>query len=247
MVRFAHDHGYSDLTERTFTNWVEHGLIAQAARTGLGPGKGVARTWDGHQAQLLLQICRLRQQTDRLAVLANIPVGMWLLFGDEYVGTTQAMTAMCTWADATGSTSARRARPSAKALAEQIAGPKIDPRIRNRFVELITEFAPHPGNFDRAGFERMIMELVEASPTPLAVSARGLAALTEARVLAVQHMNRFTPDDFETARANYLTTRADYQQSLEYDPATSTLNEAMTTACLNTATWLGMTARGFDH
>lgn len=247
MVRFAHDHGYIDLTERTFTSWVEHGLIAQADLTGLGPGKGVARTWNDHQAQLLLQICRLRPQAKRLAVLANIPVGIWLHFGDKYVGTPQAMTAMRTWAGDAKSTSARRAGPSARALAEQIVGPEIDPRLRNRFVELVTEFAPHPHNYDQHTFEQAVRELLDASPTPPRLSAVGLAAVTEARVLAVQSMEEFTVADFETARANYLATRADYQDSPEFDPATSTLNEAMNSACLNTATWLGAIKRGFDH
>ena len=247
MVRFANGHGYTDLTERTFTSWVEHGLIARAKLTGLGPGKGVARTWDDHQAQLLLQICRLRPQAKRLAVLANIPVGIWLHFGDKYVGTPQAMTAMRTWAGDAKTTSARRARPAAKALAEQIAGPEIDPRLRNRFVELVAEFAPHPHTFDRDAFEQAVRELLDASPIPPRLSAAGLAAVTEARVLAVQSMKEFTAADFETARANYLMSRSDYQQSPVYDQTTSTLKEAMTKACLNTATWLGAIARGFDH
>ncbi len=246
MVRFAHKHGCVDLTARTFTTWVEHGLVAQADRTGRGHRKGVSRTWDESQAQLLLRICRLRQQTERLVVLANIPVGIWLHFGDD-VETPQAMTAMRTWANATGSASALRTRRAARTLAEQITGPEIDPPLRNRFVELAAEFAPHTDNFDREDLARQISEMLEASPTPLPVSARGLAALTEVRLLAVRHMNRFAPADFETARANYLTTRVGYQRSPEYDPATNTLNEAMNTACLSAATWLGMIARGFDQ
>lgn len=229
-----------DMKERRFNDWVQHGLIANAIRHGRGPGEGVASVWSDNQAKLLMKLLDLHQQTNRLADLARLPVGLWLYFGDEYVDTKQAMKAMRTWADGYGSVSSRRAEQPARDLAEQIGGPDLDPRLRNRLVRLIRELSPYPQSFNRTELAAHFEEVIAQAPHPPPMSAEGLAFMFEARVRATQRIGEFTRADFETARAALLTTFSEFQKT--YGPQTqdSNANERILQAPIDLVTYFGM-------
>lgn len=235
----ARQQGY-ELTDRTFTNWVQKGLLANATTRGRGPASGVARVWPESQRQLLLKLLEERTHTDRLALLAGIPIGIWLYFGDAYVDTRQVMKAMKTWARGFGKTSGPSAVGPARELAEQLAGPDLDPRLRDRFVELIRLFSPYPESFDRDVFKTSLQSLVDESTVDLEVNVEGLTMITEARLRATRHIGRYTRDDYITARAVVHATLAEYQSQVGEQAEDFDLSERFRRSPIDLATQLGV-------
>lgn len=239
LLDYARGHGF-ELKERTFNDWVQRGLIANATRQGRGPGQGVASVWSTNQAHLLLKLLDLHKETSRLADLARLPVGLWLYFGDDYVDTKQAMKAMKTWADGYGSVSSRRAGQPARDLAEQIGGSDIDPRVRNRLVREIQEISPYPEDFNRGELVSLLGDVIAQSPNPPPMSADGIAFLFEARLRAIQAISEFTRADFEAARAALLTTLAEFQEIHGVQLPDSGISERVLQGPIDIASYFGM-------
>jgi hypothetical protein len=165
---------------------------------------------------------------------------MWLYFGDSYVDTKQTMKAMRTWAKGFGKASARRAAAPARELAEQLAGPDLDPLIRNRFVRLVQEFSPYPNLFDREAFKTAVQALVDESTVDLKVNVEGLTMITEARLSAIRNIERFTRADYITARAVLLATLAEYQSQVGEQAPDFDLGERFRRSPIDLATQLGV-------
>lgn len=210
LLADARDHGF-DLTERSFTNWVQKGLLANATRQGRGPGSGVASFWPDTQQRLLLKLLDERSRSDRLAALAAVPIIIWVHSRDEIVDTTQVMKAMQTWVKGFGTISGRSAERPAREFVEQIAGPDVDPRLRNRFVKLIQEFSPYPESFDRDSFKSALEEVLKESTTDTQLNAEGATYMVEDRLRATQRIEDFTRTDFLAARTMVRATVADYR------------------------------------
>src|SRR5262245_40363698 len=96
MLQAARDAGFSP-TGRLMTDWVSLGLLDQAHRRGLGRGKGTAATWPEEQLRLFLVLLQQRETVKRMISLCNIPVGIWLWWGDRFVPLGQARRALRTW------------------------------------------------------------------------------------------------------------------------------------------------------
>ena len=239
LLDHARSHGF-DMTGRTFTNWVQRGLIANATRRGRGPGAGVASVWPESQAHLLLKLLEDREGTYRLASLAVIPISLWLYFGDDYVDTEQAMKAMKTWSKGYGTVSRRRAAGPARELAEQLGGPDVDPRLRNRLVELVQDLAPSPESFDRDALIARFEDLLAESPNKLPISAEGLVFLIEARFRAARHIDEYSRAEFVAARTAILTTLAGHQQMVGVDSPEFVISERLLRSALDLAAHLGM-------
>lgn len=239
LLTEAHDHGF-DLTKRTFTNWVQKGLLANATREGRGPGAGVGSVWPDSQRRLLLKLLDEHSPTNRLASLAAIPVGMWLYFGDSYVDTKQTMKAMRTWADGVGKVSRRKAAAPARELAEQLAGPDLDPRVRNNFVRLVQDFSPYPETFEHEAFKKALQALVNEATTDLELNVEGLTMMIEARLRATRHIDRFTRADYIAARAVIHATLAEYQTQVGEQAPDFDLGERFRRSPMDLATQLGV-------
>lgn len=104
MFEVLKDRGLTPPTQRTFSDWCERGLIDRSSsRPGAGRGKGShGGRWPGTQVELLATIAGKRAEVGdiRRAVgaLANIPVFIWLGWGEEYVPIRQVRRAVGTWA-----------------------------------------------------------------------------------------------------------------------------------------------------
>lgn len=239
LLDHARSHGF-DMTGRTFTNWVQHGLIANATRRGRGPGAGVASVWPEAQAHLLLKLLELRAKTDRLAPLAVIPIGAWLYLGEAVVDVEQAMKAMKTWSSGYGTVSARRVEGPARELIEQLGGTDIDPRSRNKFVRLIQDIAPYPESFDRDAVIAGLEDVLAESPDHWPIGAEGFVFLIESRLWATRHIDEFSRADYIAARAAILATLAEYQEIVGPDSHEFGIGERFQSSALDLATYFGM-------
>jgi hypothetical protein len=104
----AHDPSFKP---RTLADWPGYGLLAEAEREGRGPSRGVGRSWTAPQAIVFLSVVRLRKDGKRRrSDLANVPVFLWLVFGEDYVPLGQVRRALATWAAAVPRLSERRFR-----------------------------------------------------------------------------------------------------------------------------------------
>lgn len=104
-------------TERLFTDWQEAGLIDRPEKKGLGRGRGISALWPESQMKLWLLLLQKRGDITQVPVLCNIPVGLWLYFGDRYVPIRQVRKCMKTWSFRYGSS---RGHKQAKQIARQL-------------------------------------------------------------------------------------------------------------------------------
>lgn len=104
-------------TERLFTDWQEAGLIDRPEKRGLGRGRGISALWPESQMKLWLLLLKKRGDITQVPVLCNIPVGLWLYFGDRYVPIRQVRKCMRTWSFRYGSSRGHR---QAKQVARQL-------------------------------------------------------------------------------------------------------------------------------
>lgn len=83
-------------TERLLTDWIELGLIGAPSRRALGRGKGSSGgTWSQNQKDLFLTVWAKRADAP-IRDLCNIPVYLWVWWGEEHVALRQVKRSMAT-------------------------------------------------------------------------------------------------------------------------------------------------------
>ncbi len=116
MIAAALAAGHS-ATSRLFTDWQSAGLLDQPTKRGLGRGKGIIALWPESQLRLWLLLLDKRRQTRQIPNLCNVPVALWLFFGDSYATLDQVKKSMRTWAQRYGpSRGHKQARQIARRL-----------------------------------------------------------------------------------------------------------------------------------
>src|SRR5438067_1709419 len=133
----ARDRGF-DPSERLIKDWVGLGLLDLADKRSRGRGRGIERTWPQSQNELLLLLLAKRRDVKQIVTLCNIPVSIWLWWGDDYVPARQALRALSTWAGAKATTSWRRAQWTARQLVDHYAGTVATAAQRKELVDLIS-------------------------------------------------------------------------------------------------------------
>src|SRR5947207_3156341 len=93
LVGAGMDAGFEPTT-RLAKDWASLGLLDHARRRGRGRGKGVEGTWPESQKELFLLLLAKRPEVKRIATLCNVPVAIWLLWGDDFVPLRQARLAL---------------------------------------------------------------------------------------------------------------------------------------------------------
>src|SRR5438876_822928 len=71
------------VSRRLLTDWVAIGLLDKGTDRGRGRGRGKEYTWPDEQRRLFLVLLD-KHGTVKRPVLANIPVALWLFFGDQH-------------------------------------------------------------------------------------------------------------------------------------------------------------------
>jgi hypothetical protein len=261
-----------DPSERLIKDWIGLGLLDQADRRGLGRGRGIVATWPENQKELLLLLLAKRGEISRIATLCNIPVVIWLWWGDEYVPPRQTLRALSTWAGTQEGTSWRQARWTAEQLVEHYADTTATAAQRERLFDLVAHAAygaPFDAEAVRAAFDDILDSSQAHVPTAVRMTGEGFAFLVEARVTAIRWLRerKVELQALAWARTEYLTTRREYEQLLpklvEADPEGAakilpssksgnillapTLEEIANSACLDTLSLLGIHLLGIER
>jgi hypothetical protein len=233
MLRQAREAGFTP-SGRLFTDWVSVGLLDEGRRRGLGRGRGTTVTWPDEQLQLFLTLLDKRPQVvpnpiarpNPIAALCNIPVWLWLWWGETYVPARQVLRALTTWTGIVDNISMRQARRTAAQFIGRIAHPQARKKDVDALLDLlaITGYrtpleAPYPEAeisealtrvFDPHGTGRTL------GPPAAQFTVEGYTFLVQARLRAVSGLRHGTvqPRALEKAKAIYLDSRIDYAEKV---------------------------------
>lgn len=250
-------------TRRLVRNWIEEGLLDRAHIRGHGPSQGVEGLWSGHQQALFLALLASasRQPTRRNAPLANLPVWVWLAYGDAYVPLRQVRRALRTWTVPARHPAESSAVSTARSVVASLAHPAAAATARRRFRALLAR--------GQAGEDVAHAELVAAArpvidpfdtgvprgPAGAAISPQIYGGYVEWMVAGADAVLRdrggeLLPDFvLRRARAIYRESRADYaarRPGFARDPdlghlhSDPTLDAVVPTACHDLVMCLGM-------
>jgi hypothetical protein len=262
LVRHAHERGFTDVTHRLVVDWVQKGLIDQATRSphvGAGSGRGSRKgTWSQFQRDLFLrEVDQHHDQAEKIATLCNIPVSVWLWWGDDWVPLRQVARVMDTYCKAYRRGSAQAARRTARDVAADLGNPggtHAQRRLRQDFIAALADMSPTRRITDHQRRELTRLAARVFDPKLLATPfARGLTEgyvqLIDARYRAIARLPGLTADDYFWARHLYLVTRIGYGEDypkLAEDPVVAarfgppTLDEIGNRACIELLTVIGL-------
>jgi hypothetical protein len=233
MLGQAREAGFSP-SGRLFTDWVSVGLLDEGRRRGLGRGKGTTVTWPDEQLRLFLALLEKRPQIvpnslarpNPIAGLCNIPVWLWLWWGETYVPTRQARRALVTWTGISKNISMRQARLTAAQFVARVAHPDAPKRDVNALRDLLatTAFrtpleAPYPEAEITTALERVFDPQQSGrtlGPPAARFTVEGYALLVQARLRALSALKHHTVKDetLEIPRAMYLDGRIEYAEKV---------------------------------
>jgi hypothetical protein len=159
LLKGARKAGYG-ATRRLVTDWVSQGLLDSPTRRGVGRGKGTTKgVYSANQRQLFMALLQHRAKGSRIAALTNIPVALWLYWGDTYVPLRQTKRALHTWIEAADRTIPARSRLATRELVELIESPDAHDTHKTRLLRLLDE-ANAAGYVDEPAALQEAIELV---------------------------------------------------------------------------------------
>jgi hypothetical protein len=208
-------------SRRLVIDWISLGLLDQPRRRGLGRGRGTETLWPDSQVKLFLVLLDKRRDVKRVAPLCNVPVWMWLWFGDEYVPLRQTRRALTTWAGMSEHASSwKQARESARAITDKFAHPEAPRSARDDLTDLIAETAygrPLDKEQLLATFRRVFNPTggrSEVGVPGVRFRPEDYVLLIASRIAALARLRApgFEDDAFIWARGAYLESRAEYAQ-----------------------------------
>jgi hypothetical protein len=218
LIRAAEAQGLA-ASERLIVDWSSLGLIDRPEHRGAGQSRGSEKgTWAADQKELFLSLLKKRSEIDSVGTLVNIPVWLWLVWGDRYVPLRQVRRALSTWALHQWA-SERTARRAARRLVADFD--TREPRTRTHVIDLITEAfrgARQSGvdkypDIDelRTQLERLGEgETIQVGKAKFSLTPAGVAHLVSARLEAVRHLAGFSDAAFHWARFVYNLSRTTY-------------------------------------
>lgn len=139
LVTAARQRGYP-ATKRLVADWVSIGLLDRGHDRGQGKGKGKVYLWSENQRRLFLSLL-VKQGSVRRAVLLNIPVWLWLNWGDAYVPLRQVRRALAAWVGVNQRAGVKRARITARQVVGELDHPRAGRTARKSLRELVEKAA----------------------------------------------------------------------------------------------------------
>lgn len=216
LVREAKAAGY-EVTERLITDWSSLGLLDHPVRRskGKGGGRGATYLYPTTQHDLFLSLLQHRGSGQGVARLTVIPVGVWLLWGDEFIGLPQVRRALSTWVGGVPwERSAERAQQMAKKAVRELAEPNADPEAKAALEAALANVV-----FNRHFDKERVSPLVRAVVDPKGIGRRhgpigqSVEEVTESLGSLITGMTTFERAGngaFIEARMRYRQTVAGY-------------------------------------
>jgi hypothetical protein len=215
---------------------------------GRGKGRGALFLWSPNQLELLLLLLAKSREVSRVRVLLNLPVGVWLYWGDEYIPLRQVRRAMENWADVGRRHAHHDWSGMAKRVVEAIASANSRRQDREVAADLIASLAK-TRSVDVSELVEVLEPLVGRENQLLFTDAVRVARSLVAQVAALDQIGAIPDEVFRWARAMMLVSQAIYQAeqpSLASDPRfgslhpTPTFEQFVVGACSNLTTVLGL-------
>ncbi len=255
LLKLAAGAGY-EVTPRLITDWVSLGLLDRPDGHGLGRGRGRRYTWPSQQGKLFLAVLEKHKAVKR-PILANIPVGIWLLFSDGHVPLRQVRRAVTTWANAYGTVSFARAKAGAEQTLLQLHHPDSEAEDREQLRQLLTQIG-RTGAVDINALRYATSRVIDPRGSGVARGPLGLLTtdaylqIIAARIEGLRSLDTAPNDEYYGARNMYLSTNPISDQlrapiepistpltARKLAPAGSGVQAAGTSACLDLITLLG--------
>ncbi len=259
LIEAAKSRGFT-VSDRVLDDWVKAGLLHKPVRKGQGRGKGKVGLWSHNQLELFLLILDRKRagKVKWIATLCNIPVFMWLTFGDAYASLEQVRKALGTWVGTYKRSSWRKAMYSARQVTRQMDNPQASNADRLALTEAVATIISKGllKTEDRPELLRALWRVFdpygERGPVgraPFQFRPEGWVLLIEARLAAIANYGKLTDEDFERARFIYATTsvraQAEWARSDKLDLEAlgiegPNLQQMANEACQNLLTILGL-------
>jgi hypothetical protein len=200
-------------TGALFDRWVTLGMLDSAKAEGRGYGRGVLRTWPEGQVQLWQTLLRQRERgVVRPRVLANVPVGLWLYWGEDYVPLRQVRRALETFAEVGSPAPRHDYRASARSLVRDFSAPTADHRAKEALLDALVDSAKS-GKLDDDTIERLAVAVVGPEDRSQQADGPRLAGMLIAQFAARTEFASFQDYHFRWARAFYLFASEDYSRT----------------------------------
>jgi hypothetical protein len=201
---------------RRIADWIERGLIDKADLQSKGYKDGVHGTWSRNQLELLAVVVRKRQEVEHIAALCNLPVGVWLYWGEDHVPLRQVRRALKTWSKR-AYLSEPSSKEAARSVLRDIDSPGASPADRKQFVKEISR-SLHKGVFNDDTLLPLMWRIYDPAGKGI-VRTRGGVEMTPDALLRFLKMRTWVtrtldevPDTvFHWARTTNLMTRATYR------------------------------------
>lgn len=219
LLAEARERGYV-VSSGQIERWVTLGLLDHAERRGLGRGRGVRWTWPETQRRLWLTLLDKRRATQQVRALANVPVAIWLYWGEAYVPLGQVRRALETYSEVGKAARRHDYRRAARSLVRSVARPGADPRAKSALVDQLVVAAQTRG-LDIAAIAPLVQEVVGGVDPSAQLDGPRAIGMLQAQWAAVTRFFELTDAHFRWARAFLLYAQADYSQvrpSLASDP-----------------------------
>lgn len=226
LVAKAQRAGYQ-VTGKLIERWVTLGLLDQARAIGRSRGRGVDRRWPQSQSDLLLSLLNHRENARSVRALLNIPVLVWLIWGEAYVPLRQVRRAIETWVRMTDRRRSFQARSWATSIVRSLARARAPARARQILIDELAQSVAS-GRLDHTEVRRRLDEVVgPREPTSQTDGPRAYQ-LIAAQLALVRRYAELTDGHFAWARMFYLYSQADYapvRAELASDPRFGRLHE----------------------
>jgi hypothetical protein len=249
------------ITPRRIADWVAIGLLDKGTPRGRGQGQGKEYRWPENQAQLLQLLLDKRNEASR-STLCNIPVALWLIWGDTYAPLRQIRRALKTWAKGWATVSGGRADQAAQEVLDQFDHPDAKPQHREEVSSLVAK-AAYTGEFDEKVVTRALARVADPNGTGLVRGPLGLGStqhyvqMVLARLHAVSQLEQAPSEMFVKARGAYrligpladpASTEIEVEGKLisleELGAKQASFEEATNRACIDLVTLLGFELLG---
>lgn len=221
----ARRRGYH-VTSSLFDDWVGHGLLDRGAARGRGQGRGKDYRWSVGQRELFVLLLKKRRSVARIRPLANVPVWIWLVRGDDWIPLRQVRRAMETWAEVSRPSPRHDYRAAATSLVATLARPDASQAACRTLVEALVESA-RTRRFEPGLLDPLLTGVVGAPDATAQLDGPRTSRLLALGIEARLRFHEANDEAFRWAQAVYRYTRARYGQeraTLAVDPRFGSLH-----------------------
>lgn len=207
-------------TKRLVHDWIGIGLLEHPVRRSKGQSGGSDKAlFPWTQRNLFRLLVQKRPEVKTIAALCNIPVALWLWWGDEYVPTGQVQRALRTWAgERPSKVSWQTARRQARQLTDFFDDMGASRDQRSRLVDELAKVGYSGRLRDTEELTRAARTVFDPTGTGrvfgsalVSGSADDFVGLIAARVRGMERSRGpASLNELSRARAVYRDTRTQY-------------------------------------